>query len=324
MAELRYRAFGETRYNGTPSGTPTDYRFTGQRQDSGLGLYHMGARWYDPYLGRWLSPDSIVPDPANPQSLNRYSYTRNNPVKYRDPTGHYSEDEIMTAFEASTWDEVLDLFRPEGALEGLWGWLEMLRKASDGDLAMFGALEGSGINEVSLGALPGNMGRFSRDNLGHILVGGKAANEFAEAGRGYIYSLLKEKTTGVYSLGYRTLPTQLHFHGRVVKGEGDWSAAWNDAIGITIDAVGLFAIANVEIAPASTAIGGALLGLGFAFDLGAATEGFLNVFVAPPVTGRFDSGHILDMVGLIPALGVATDLVSVASNVSGWQLEFTP
>ena len=57
----------------------TDYRFTGQRQD-GTGLYQMGARWYDPAIGRWLQPDTIVPDPGNPQSLNRYSYVLNNPV----------------------------------------------------------------------------------------------------------------------------------------------------------------------------------------------------------------------------------------------------
>ncbi len=35
-----------------------------------------------------MSADTIVPDPANPQSLNRYSYTRNNPLRYRDPSGH--------------------------------------------------------------------------------------------------------------------------------------------------------------------------------------------------------------------------------------------
>ena len=48
----------------------------------------MGARWIDPYLNRWLSPDTLVPDPADPQSLNRYSYGYNNPVKFRDPSGH--------------------------------------------------------------------------------------------------------------------------------------------------------------------------------------------------------------------------------------------
>jgi len=84
------RAYGETRY--TWGTTPTDYRFTGQRLTESLGLIHMGARWYDPYLGRWLSPDSIVPEPGNPQSLNRYSFVLGNPLKYIDPSGHNEED----------------------------------------------------------------------------------------------------------------------------------------------------------------------------------------------------------------------------------------
>ena len=41
-----------------------------------------------PYINRFLSADTIVPGYANPQNLNRYSYVRNNPVKYIDPTGH--------------------------------------------------------------------------------------------------------------------------------------------------------------------------------------------------------------------------------------------
>ncbi|MCP4542062.1 MAG: hypothetical protein GY832_33465 [Chloroflexi bacterium] len=35
-----------------------------------------------------MSPDTIVPDPGNPQSFNRYSYVVNNPLKYTDPSGH--------------------------------------------------------------------------------------------------------------------------------------------------------------------------------------------------------------------------------------------
>jgi len=38
---------------------------------------------------RFIQPDTIVPDPGDPQSLNRYAYTRNNPVRYTDPSGHY-------------------------------------------------------------------------------------------------------------------------------------------------------------------------------------------------------------------------------------------
>ncbi len=40
-------------------------------------------------FGRFLSPDTIVPDPKDPQSFNRYTYSLNNPIKYTDSTGHY-------------------------------------------------------------------------------------------------------------------------------------------------------------------------------------------------------------------------------------------
>jgi hypothetical protein len=57
----------------------------------------MGARWYDSALGRWLSADTVVPEPGNPQSLNRYSWVLGNSLKYRDPTGH-CVDGVSTAF----------------------------------------------------------------------------------------------------------------------------------------------------------------------------------------------------------------------------------
>jgi len=49
----------------------------------------MGARWYDPYLARWLSADTVVPNLEDPQSLNRFSYVRNNPLGFCDETGHF-------------------------------------------------------------------------------------------------------------------------------------------------------------------------------------------------------------------------------------------
>ena len=105
VSEMRYKAYGEMRYSGPPTGTPTNYRFTGQQQSAALGLYHMGARWYDPYLARWLSADTLVPDPADPQNFNRYSYVRNSPLHFVDPTGH---DEATTCDEdpVSCWQYV--------------------------------------------------------------------------------------------------------------------------------------------------------------------------------------------------------------------------
>jgi RHS repeat-associated protein len=63
-------------------------RYTGQLFDEETGLYYYGARYYDPELGRFTQADTIVPDPGDGQSLNRYSYANNNPLKYTDPSGH--------------------------------------------------------------------------------------------------------------------------------------------------------------------------------------------------------------------------------------------
>jgi len=90
--------FGETRLiTGT---LYTDKLFTrwiepveiGQRQIAGLGIYHYQSRFYSPKLGRFLSADSLVPNPFNAQDYNRYSYVRNNPLRYTDPSGHMCSD----------------------------------------------------------------------------------------------------------------------------------------------------------------------------------------------------------------------------------------
>ncbi len=87
---IRYEPFGG--YRGTiPDETNpsiTDRGFTGHKENRDIGLTYMNARYFMPYIYRYLSPDSIVPDPANPQSLNRYSYVRNAPINYTDPSGH--------------------------------------------------------------------------------------------------------------------------------------------------------------------------------------------------------------------------------------------
>ena len=86
---MRYRPYGEDRDTGTA--LVTDRKFTGQTEDEAAGLYWYASRAYDPEIGRFVSPDPIVPDPSKPQSLNRYGYVRNNPLKFVDPSGHSEE-----------------------------------------------------------------------------------------------------------------------------------------------------------------------------------------------------------------------------------------
>ncbi|MFZ1597649.1 MAG: RHS repeat-associated core domain-containing protein, partial [Anaerolineae bacterium] len=52
------------------------------------GLYFYNARYYDPTLARFISADTLIPQPQNPQNLNRYSYVGNRPLRFTDPTGH--------------------------------------------------------------------------------------------------------------------------------------------------------------------------------------------------------------------------------------------
>jgi RHS repeat-associated protein len=88
ISELRYKAWGETRY--AYNSTPTDYRYTGQRREPELGLYFYQARWYDDTLGRFTQPDTLVPNPTTPLSFDRYAYANNSPLVFTDPSGHCS------------------------------------------------------------------------------------------------------------------------------------------------------------------------------------------------------------------------------------------
>jgi RHS repeat-associated protein len=65
----------------------TDMGYTGQKSLMGLLDYH--ARFYDPGLARFISADSIVPNPGSSMSWDRFAYVNGNPLSFIDPTGHF-------------------------------------------------------------------------------------------------------------------------------------------------------------------------------------------------------------------------------------------
>jgi RHS repeat-associated protein len=71
--EMYYYPYGKMRPDSYIDINPK-HKFTGQELD-GTGLYYYGARYYEPEIGRFISPDSIAQDFADPQTLNRYSYS---------------------------------------------------------------------------------------------------------------------------------------------------------------------------------------------------------------------------------------------------------
>jgi RHS repeat-associated protein len=92
-----YFPFGGNRGGGAFSDLTTK-RFTGQYHESNLpggeGLSYYNARWYDAQIGRFVSPDTVVPGTANPQAFNRFSYAFNSPSVYRDSRGHDPRDDF--------------------------------------------------------------------------------------------------------------------------------------------------------------------------------------------------------------------------------------
>jgi RHS repeat-associated protein len=86
LETTEYMPFGVQRSHS--GANASDYKYTDQELDNESGLYNYDARMYDPVIGRFISADSVVNRLFDPQMLNRYSYCRNNPLLYTDPTGH--------------------------------------------------------------------------------------------------------------------------------------------------------------------------------------------------------------------------------------------
>jgi RHS repeat-associated protein len=103
LASIRMMSFmsgGQpvTRHNYGPFGQPLTSNgstvlngkaYINQRFDAETGLQYLQARYYDPLLGRFLSPDTYDPDRAG-VDFNRYAYGGNNPINESDPFGHSS------------------------------------------------------------------------------------------------------------------------------------------------------------------------------------------------------------------------------------------
>ena|GEM_PF-1282246 len=244
VSEMRYTPFGETRFGDAP----TDRRFTGQREED-FGWYDYGARFYSPSLGRFVSADTIVPEPGNPQSLNRYSYVLNSPLKYTDPTGHYSEEEIMQTFGVSTWDEVLAFFNDGGALAGLWGWLEILRQAQDGDSITYARplFDKPGIGPRTNGRYryPYNGGWFKRNESGQIQVysgidfkAEPTHTEFAQSHQEYwLYRPIPEMPGGFAYVFSTYAGTKYYHHFNFDASKVNWVDVTLDTIGLTSDII---------------------------------------------------------------------------------------
>ena len=97
---IEYEPFGlESRHEKYGSSEEVAwYYFTGKPKDDETGLIYFGARYYDPKLGRFITPDKIVQSPSNPQTLNRYSYAA---LRWRTNTFIFGRLCLFSSFQRS-------------------------------------------------------------------------------------------------------------------------------------------------------------------------------------------------------------------------------
>ena len=146
VSELRYKAWGETRY--ASGSTPTKYQYTGQYSNmADFGLLFYNARWYDPISGRFTQADTLVPEPYNSQSYDRFAYVYNNPVMNIDPSGHCAvgkdghilqkdgkiakTDCTVDDFYNLTWEQRSEWMKLFVAEHGLGNWFDDIIAAID-------------------------------------------------------------------------------------------------------------------------------------------------------------------------------------------------
>jgi RHS repeat-associated protein len=84
-----YDVFGATRTH--VGSSSNSWLFTGEQNDAGVAgsPYYLRARYYDPGIGRFLSQDRWPGNVTDPQTLNDYVYTLNNPARFTDPYGYW-------------------------------------------------------------------------------------------------------------------------------------------------------------------------------------------------------------------------------------------
>ncbi len=89
-----YHPFGTTSYRSGRTETEVSlkrYKYVGKERDEETGLYYYGARYYAGWLGRFVSVDALA---SQFPQFSPFVYSNNNPLRYSDPTGMQSEDEV--------------------------------------------------------------------------------------------------------------------------------------------------------------------------------------------------------------------------------------
>ncbi|WBC17745.1 hypothetical protein O7600_13355 [Micromonospora sp. WMMA1998] len=133
VTRRRQTPFGEDRGGGAQTWV-NKKGFVGGDVDPS-GLVHLGAREYDPDLGRFISVDPII-DFGNPQQMHGYAYANNSPITFSDPSGLFWGD--CKSFLCGVMDGIFDALNLWDMLQGIW---KLVNNLGDSYKAMKGEAE---------------------------------------------------------------------------------------------------------------------------------------------------------------------------------------
>ena len=290
--------------------------YTGHEHIVGCGLINANARIYDPFLGRFLSPDPLIQDPASTQNFNRYAYCLNNPLKYTDEDG----ESIMAAMLVGALifgggNLAVHAIRKDHLGNGVWFEYFMQGAFAGAALGVLGGIAWSvpvmkgtmlalnGIHAVT--TFWGAVGSTARDgfkglgNTGKLILGNFYLDENASFWGGVGQGILRHS--------WEFMQTGLGYDYSQIR-----NAFWKD-----VDRVDYLGGATFFTDEHSNA------------DQGVTIGSFINIDISDKISGNFDSyvtshplfmheyGHTIDSRRYGPAylfaIGIPS-LISASSN----------
>jgi RHS repeat-associated protein len=194
-----YDAWGKARVAATgaddtscllPGQSVTTRGFTGQEEMPSVCLVNYNARIYDPALGKFMTPDDMIPDAYRGQDYNRYTYVGDNPLSYDDPTGHYANTNSPSLADLSapvTHNPFSTLADPIGSVEELAALLRVIQHARavglTSDTASAAGLTSNSLQSPSTATSPGggtNTGNTSAGDAGDPMASSPQAQQASD------------------------------------------------------------------------------------------------------------------------------------------------
>ena len=115
--EQAYAPWGERQAVAGVPQAPAGVGYTGHVHDEQVGLIYAGARWYEPSIGRFISPDVVRYKDHSGHSFNRYAYANNGPYIYTDPNGAWASQAGFYVHQRATYQVIgINLSRSENKI----------------------------------------------------------------------------------------------------------------------------------------------------------------------------------------------------------------